>query len=149
MKKTRHDKIIELITEYDISTQDELSALLNDAGFKTTQATVSRDIKSLGLRKVPGMSGQKYAMPEARDNEKEKYQLILKEGISGIEQAATLVVIKTIPGMAMAVAAAVDGLNFREIAGSIAGDDTIMCACRSEKDAHFLVAEFHLLLNEI
>ena len=149
MKNSRQEKIIELINTSDISTQDELCTLLNQMGYKVTQASVSRDINSLGLRKIPCEKGQKYSLPSAPGSEKEKYLRIFSDGLIRFDQAANLVVIKTIPGMAMAVAAAIDELELSQIVGSIAGDDTIMCACRSEHDASVLINSFQTLLNEI
>ena len=149
MKLSRQEKIIELISANDISTQDELSSLLNELGYKATQATISRDIKSLGLRKVPFGTGQKYALPAARESGNEKYLRILNDGLVRLDQASNMVVIRTYSGMAMAVAAAVDELKLVQIVGSIAGDDTIMCACRSESDAAQLILDFHTLLKDI
>ena len=149
MKLSRQEKITELINTLDIGTQDELCSLLNNMGYKVTQATVSRDIKSLGLRKIPTDKGQKYALPAAVGSEKEKYLRIFSDGLVRFDQAANLVVIKTISGMAMAVAAAIDELELSQIVGSIAGDDTIMCACRSEQDAALLINNFQTLLKEV
>ena len=149
MKISRHEKIIELITSHDISTQEELCTLLNELGYKSTQATISRDIKSLGLRKVANGTVQKYALPVSRQPDKEKYLRIINDGLQKLDQAANLVIIKTIPGMAMAVAAAVDELQMSQIVGSIAGDDTIMCACRSDQEAVSLINDFRTLLKDI
>lgn len=147
MKKSRHEKIIELINEREISTQEELTSLLNELGYKTTQATVSRDIRALHLKKVPARSGQKYAVSNTNPSSEDKYLRIFSEGLTGMDQASNIVVIKTISGMAMAVAAALDGLDLHEIVGSIAGDDTIMCACRSEEDAYQLISKLNTLLK--
>ena len=140
MKSSRQEKILELITQYDISTQEELTSRLNELGYKTTQATVSRDVKHLRLRKVPTSGGQKYVFPGGDPDGREKYHRIFQDGLISIEPAGTIVVIKTISGMAMAVAAALDELKLEEIVGSIAGDDTVMCACRSEQDAQLLIS---------
>ena len=136
MKKGRHGKITELIENYDIETQDELAERLRDAGFQVTQATVSRDIRELKLTKVAMKSGrQKYAAWETAGEElSEKYIRVLRDGFVSMDMAQNILVIKTVPGMAMAVAAALDALNISEIVGSIAGDDTIMCAIRSADD---------------
>ena len=130
MKNKRHEKILEVIEKKNIETQEELAKILNEAGFVVTQATVSRDIKKLGLVKVKGKgSHQKYA-PKAASTlvEYDKYVRVLKDAITGMDDAENILVIKTVPGMAMAVAAALDSLRIPEIIGSIAGDDTIMCA---------------------
>lgn len=133
MKINRHAKIIELISKYNIETQEELAERLNQDGFSVTQATVSRDIRDLKLTKVPGDNGrQKYAVIQKADNVmSEKYIRVLKEGYASMDMAQNILVIKTVSGMAMAVAAAVDAMNWHEVVGCIAGDDTIMCAVRS------------------
>ena len=147
MKKPRQEKILELISEYDISTQEELTSMLNALGYKTTQATVSRDIKSLQLKKAPSKNGQKYIYTGGTHTSRDKYLRIFSEGMTGMDQAANIVVIKTISGTAMAVAAALDELKMDEIVGSIAGDDTIMCACRSELEASGLISNINQLLK--
>ena len=133
MKINRHAKIIELISKYNIETQEELAERLNQDGFSVTQATVSRDIRDLKLTKVPGENGrQKYAVIQKADNVmSKKYIRVLKEGYASMDMAQNILVIKTVSGMAMAVAAAVDAMNWHEVVGCIAGDDTIMCAVRS------------------
>ena len=133
MKVSRHAKIIELISQNDIETQEELAEYLNNAGFKVTQATVSRDIRDLKLTKVSVDGGrQKYVVlkPE-EDGMSEKYIRVLRDGYVSMDMAQNILVIKTVSGMAMAVAAAVDAMKWKEVVGCIAGDDTIMCAVRS------------------
>ena len=149
MKSSRQEKILELIKQNDISTQEELTSMLNDLGYKTTQATVSRDVKALKLRKIPSFKGQRYIAPADNSESRSRYLRIFSEGLVGMDQAANLVVVKTIPGMAMAVAAALDELEMEEIVGSIAGDDTIMCACRSEQDASQLIFRINSLLKDL
>ena len=133
MKINRHAKIIELINKYHIETQEELAEYLNQEGFKVTQATVSRDIRDLKLTKVSVDGGrQKYVVlkPE-EDGMSEKYIRVLRDGYVSMDMAQNILVIKTVSGMAMAVAAAVDAMKWKEVVGCIAGDDTIMCAVRS------------------
>ena len=133
MKVSRHAKIIELISQNDIETQEALAERLNGAGFKVTQATVSRDIRDLKLTKVSVDGGrQKYVVlkPE-EDGMSEKYIRVLRDGYVSMDMAQNILVIKTVSGMAMAVAAAVDAMKWKEVVGCIAGDDTIMCAVRS------------------
>ena len=133
MKVSRHAKIIELISQNDIETQEELAERLNGAGFKVTQATVSRDIRDLKLTKVSVDGGrQKYVVlkPE-EDGMSEKYIRVLRDGYISMDMAQNILVIKKVSGMAMAVAAAVDAMKWKEVVGCIAGDDTIMCAVRS------------------
>ena len=136
MKINRHAKIYELINKYNVETQEELADLLNQEGYKVTQATVSRDIRDLKLTKVQTKEGrQKYAALKTTQSElAEKYARILKDGFVSMDAAMNLLVIKTVSGMAMAVAAAIDEIGWTEIVGSIAGDDTIMCAIRTLED---------------
>lgn len=136
MKISRQTKMLELIKKYDIETQEELSAYLDKAGFQVTQATVSRDIRELKLTKVAvGNGRQKYvALLETSEDLSEKYARVFRDGFVSLDVAQNILVVKTISGMAMAVAAAIDALGLHEIVGSIAGDDTIMCAIRSVED---------------
>lgn len=135
MKIKRHSKIIELINTYDIETQEELAQRLEDSGFVVTQATVSRDIRDLKLSKVVyGDGKQKYSLMPKQDGISEKYLKILKEAFISMDMAQNILVLKTVSGMAMAVAAALDSLQMSEIVGCIAGDDTIMVAIRSVDD---------------
>ena len=136
MKVSRHAKIIELISQYDIETQEELAEYLNRAGFKVTQATVSRDIRDLKLTKVSvGAGKQKYVVHRQDEPEMgEKYIRVLRNGYVSMDMAQNILVIKTVSGMAMAVAVAVDSMKWNEVVGCIAGDDTIMCAIRTVED---------------
>ena len=136
MKVNRHAKIVELVRKYDIETQEELAEKLNEAGFAVTQATVSRDIRDLKLTKIPSDTGkQKYAIFQMENQDlNEKYIRVLKDAYVSMDMAQNLLVIKTAPGMAMAVAAALDAMKWREMAGCIAGDDTIMCAIHSVEE---------------
>ena len=150
MKVNRHAKIVELINKYQIETQDELAEYLNEAGFKVTQATVSRDIRDLKLTKVPAENGrQKYAvLQSAQKGMTEKYVRILRDGFSSMDMAQNILVLKTVSGMAMAVAAALDAMNWNEIVGCIAGDDTIMCAVRTVDDTILLMEKIKKLLEQ-
>ena len=136
MKVSRHAKIIELSSQYDIETQEELAEYLNRAGFKVTQATVSRDIRDLKLTKVSvGAGKQKYVVHRQDEPEmSEKYIRVLRDGYVSMDMAQNILVIKTVSGMAMAVAVAVDSMKWNEVVGCIAGDDTIMCAIRTVED---------------
>lgn len=136
MKVNRHAKIIELINKYHVETQEELADYLTQEGFKVTQATVSRDIRDLKLTKMPDEKGrQRYAVPQNVENGmSEKYIRVLRDGYVSMDMAQNILVIKTVSGMAMAVCAAIDAMKWNEVVGSIAGDDTIMCAIRSVDD---------------
>lgn len=150
MKKIRHRKIIELIEKYDVETQEELANHLKDAGFSVTQATVSRDIRELKLSKVSAGSGrQKYVVLKQDDKHMEdKYIRVLKDGFSSMDMAQNILVIKTVSGMAMAVAAAVDAMKFQEVVGCIAGDDTIMLAVRTVEDTQILMDKIHIMIEK-
>ena len=141
MKKNRHGKLIEIIQNYDVETQEELAAKLREAGFAVTQATVSRDIRELKMTKVPTTGGkQKYVILKQDDGHMEdKYIRVLRDGFISMDMAQNILVMKTVSGMAMAVAAALDAMHFSEIVGCIAGDDTLMCAIRSVDDTIVLM----------
>lgn len=136
MKINRHAKIVELINKYHIETQEELADYLNREGFKVTQATVSRDIRDLKLTKVPTDDGkQRYAVhQQAETKMSEKYIRVLRDGFASMDKAQNILVIRTVIGMANAVCAALDAMEWKEIIGSVAGDDTIICVVRSEED---------------
>ena len=143
--------IIELINEYDIETQDELTELLIRDGFNVTQATVSRDIRELKLTKVP-VDGdkQKYMVLQSQDQEAglyQRYVRVLQDGFLTMDKAENILVIKTVSGMAMAVAAAVDNLELPGLVGSIAGDDTVMCAIRTKAEVEEVMAKLDKLVH--
>lgn len=149
MKINRHAKIIELINKYHIETQEELAEYLNQEGFKVTQATVSRDIRDLKLTKVPYEGGrQKYAVHQTVETEmNEKYIRILRDGYVSMDMAQNILVIKTVSGMAMAVAEALDVIGFHEIVGCVAGDNTIMCAVRTVDDTIILMDKLKKIIE--
>ena len=148
MKQTRHIRIVELIEKYDIETQEELAEHLKQAGYKVTQATVSRDIRELKLTKVQSENGrQRYMVMQNQTAFSDKYIRILKDGYVSMDMAQNILVIKTVSGMAMAVAAALDEIHFHEIVGCIAGDDTIMCAVRSVDDTILLMDKLKKLIS--
>ena len=149
MKSKRHVKILELTEKYSIETQEELSEHLEKEGFYVTQATVSRDIRELGLYKVVGREGrQKYAaLKEKKLNLEEKYIRVFKEGCLSMDMAQNILVIKTVSGMAMAVAASLDAIGYSEIVGTIAGDDTIMCAVRSAADTEQVMEKLRRIVQ--
>ncbi len=140
MKVERHSKIIEIIGKKDIETQEELADALNCEGYNVTQATVSRDIRELKLSKISVNGRQKYAVLNRTDTVLvDKYKRVLKDGYVSMNMAQNILVIKTVSGMAMAVAAALDSMDWNEIVGTIAGDDTIMCAIRTVEDTKALM----------
>ncbi len=150
MKTQRHAQIIEFIQNKDIETQEELTLMLKESGFDTTQATVSRDIKELKLVKVPDERGKyKYAVKAKDDDIKvsAKFRTILEETVVRVDVSTSIAVIKTFPGMAQAAASAIDNMNWEEIVGTIAGDDTIFVALRTTDDALLLCKKIKELLN--
>lgn len=150
MKKIRHRKIVEIIEKYDVETQEELAGYLKSAGFTVTQATVSRDIRELKLSKVPTGSGkQKYVVLKQDDSHMgDKYIRVLRDGFASMDMAQNILVVKTVSGMAMAVAAALDALKFPEIVGCIAGDDTIMVAVRTTEETQNLMEKIHIMIEK-
>ncbi len=149
MKLERHSKIVELIGKYEIETQEELAGLLKDAGFDVTQATVSRDIRELRLTKAPGKNGRScYRVMESQEGYSDKYIRVLKDGFLSMDMAQNILVVRTVAGMAMAVGAALDAMRFNEIVGCIAGDDTILCACRSADDTIIVMDKIRKILAE-
>jgi transcriptional regulator of arginine metabolism len=144
MKAQRHIKIREIITTQEIETQDELVDELKKAGYNVTQATVSRDIKELHLVKVPTSHGTyKYSLPaDRRFNPAQKLKRMLQECFVGINQAENQIVIKTLPGNAHAVAALLDNLDWDEIIGTLAGDDTILVICQNKEVTGEIVQRF-------
>lgn len=149
MKDKRHEKIIELINQYDIETQDELAEHLRNAGFQVTQATVSRDIRKLKLSKVPARDGkQKYALLNGVQHQMlEKYVGILREAFVSMDSAQNILVIKTVSGMAMALATALDNINWKEILGCVARDDTVMCVIRTQEDTEAVMDELKKIVD--
>jgi len=140
MKYKRQSKILELINAFDIYTQDELADRLGKSGFAATQATISRDIKELKLLKIPASNGQyKYASAN-HDEEKAdaKFFNILNETVISVNTAKNLVVVKTYSGMAHAAGAAIDAINFPEVVGTIAGDDTVLLVFINDENAEII-----------
>lgn len=141
LKSKRHNKILEIINEIDIETQEELAEELKKANFDVTQATVSRDIKILKLVKMQNSSGKyKYVAPTKETNDiNTKLASILTNAAVSVENVDKFVVVKTLTGSAMAVAEAIDTLFDTEVAGTIAGDNTIFILVRSLDKAEELV----------
>lgn len=142
MKSKRHSKIIEIIKSKSIETQEELAEELKKAGFDVTQATVSRDIKNLKLIKKQDNNGKyKYTIIKEEKNEMvDRLSSILTNTVLNVENVDKMVVVKTLPGSASAAAEAIDSLHLGEIAGTIAGDNTIFIMVRTSEKAEMLVA---------
>ena len=137
MKTRRHAKILELIQERDIDTQEELLRCLREAGYDVTQATVSRDIKELRLIKTLSSEGR-YHYSTGQENTpgvSTKFLTLFADSVLSIEAAGHILVVKCMNGMAQAVCAAIDSTHWKGLVGTLAGDDTLFIACRSEEDA--------------
>lgn len=146
MKNRRHAKILELIAEHSIETQEDLAAELKQAGYEVTQATVSRDIKELGLIKtLAGDGGYKYASAALKTDKKEHLHKLFAGTMLSIQAANNIIVIKTMQGSANTVAVVVDGLENKDILGCVAGDDTILVVVSSNE----AVPEIMRLLNSL
>lgn len=136
MKSGRHAKILEIISEHAIDTQDELLNRLKDSGYKATQATISRDIKDLRLVKTLGTDGKyRYTAASNSNTDLRSNFAQLFSSVTSMDCAQNIVVIKTLSGMANAVCAVLDSTDNRIVVGTIAGDDTIFVACRTNESA--------------
>ena len=152
LKNKRHEKIIDIITNKDIETQEELADELRIAGFDVTQATVSRDIKLLKLIKVSTSSGTyKYGILSNRELEEakkiERYKNIIASSILSMETIDKILVIRTIPGAASVVGEVIDSLNLEDIAGNIAGDNTIFVLVRNENSLNYIQNKINKLIK--
>lgn len=146
MKNTRHEEIVRLVTENIVATQDDLIFLLNKSGFHVTQATVSRDIKKLGLVKTVDNNGvQRYIVHSAKSVKPTSHDYIFSTSVISVGHAVNDIVIRCYPGMANAACAVLDSLDFPEILGTLAGDDTILVIAKSEKDAESLCNKINSL----
>lgn len=137
MKTKRQEMILEIIRKYEVETQEELISYLLKEGYEVTQATASRDIRELKLTKIATDNGkQKYVvLSDGREQMSDKFERVFKDGFLSLDLAMNIIVIRTVSGMASAVCAALDAMKIAGIVGSIAGDDTIMCAIRSTQEA--------------
>ena len=150
MKVKRHNKIMEIIGSCHIETQEELIDQLRAAGFDVTQATISRDIRELKLAKVMSETGEyKYILPKSGENDgRHVYSKALSGSIKSVDCALNDIVIKTYPGLADAVAAAIDSLHQHDILGCVAGDDTIILIAHSAESALNLCKRLRKIANE-
>ena len=148
MKNNRQDKILEIIEEELIETQEQLIERLASYGIKSTQATISRDIKQLHLMKEPtGDGSYRYAVSahKTKLNFAERFRIILRESLLKVDRAQNIVVLKAITGLGSAVGAAFDGMDIPMMVGSIAGDDTVMIVMRDEQSAIEFCEEISLM----
>lgn len=149
MRYSRQNKILELINNQEVETQEKLASLLKAEGYDVTQATISRDIKELQLIKVLASNGRyKYSMGNSIEAPiSDRFVKIFKETIRSVTPAENIIVVKTLSGCASAAGEAIDSLNFPHIAGSIAGDNTLMVVIDSVESVPQILAKFHELLK--
>ena len=150
MKKNRQEKLLELISHYEIDTQDELIALLRDHGYDVTQATVSRDIRELKIAKMTtGKGSYRYVLPKqsVETGSGMKFSTALIDSIVSVDHACNIVVLKTYAGLAGAVAVGIDGMNMHQVLGCVAGDDTIFVAARTEAAAKHFSERIHIMMK--
>jgi len=136
---------VEFIKEQEISTQEELVEALQNAGFSVTQATISRDIKELGLIKVPGSLGMsRYTLPGESVNPRneDRMKRLFQDAVISLDNSENLIVIKTLPGEAQGVASTIDNVGWPEVIGTVAGDDTILIIIKTKKFTHATMKKF-------
>lgn len=150
MKAGRHRKIIEIITSKTIETQEDLALELRLKGYKVTQATVSRDIKELGLIKVPaGENKYRYAQPQVNRlvNVHHRLQRMFQDSVTNIDYSENLILIRTLPGTAHAVASCIDQTEWPQIIGTVAGDDTILIIVKPKKSVPTVINNLNKLME--
>lgn len=151
MKEKRQAEIIRIITEQAVETQEQLLAQLKLKGIKATQATISRDIKELHLIKEPAGNGAyRYvavSRKAAHHNHAGRLRNIFREGVTSFDIAQNIVVVKTMPGLASAAGAALDGMDVQGLVGSLAGDDTVLLIMRTNQDAEEFLNEIRAMLE--
>lgn len=151
MKGRRQEEILDIISTVDVETQDQLLAELKKRGIAAAQATISRDMKELHLTKEPtGYGSYRYAVGEqsSSGDQSGRLRTIFREGVLSFDMAQNIVVIKTMPGLAAAAGAAMDGMELPGLVGSLAGDDTVLLIMRTAEDASALCGEVRRLLSK-
>lgn len=149
MKNERQEKIVEMVEKYTIETQEELISLLSQLGYDVTQATVSRDIRDLKISKILTPRGTyKYVLPQKPEGTNVRFKSALSESITKIDWAMNQIIIKTYPGMAQAIAAAIDGIDDESVLGCVAGDDAIIVVTRDIESAERVGADMRRLIRE-
>lgn len=149
-KAERQSAILRTIAEHDIDTQEQLAALLRETGMLVTQATISRDIRELGLSKVASSDGSSHYAPLTRTEveKNERLSRIFAESVLSIAQADNLVVVKTLSGSGSAAAELIDSLTWPEIVGTLAGDNTIFVAVESREKVHSVIQRFQEMMRK-
>ena len=148
LKNSRHKKILEIIRSQNVETQEELMQKLCESGYSVTQATVSRDINTLRLVKIPdGSGGYKYSETGLKSSANTlKYFAMFTENVTSVSRGQNIVCLKCLTGMAQAVCASFDSINKENIVGTIAGEDTIFILCKTDKDAEALTDEMQKMM---
>ena len=149
MKNSRQKRILEIIRFNNVETQEELMRMLSESGFSVTQATVSRDINSLRLVKIPdGSGGYEYAETVMKSSANtNKFIAMFTENVTSVSRGQNIVCLRCMTGMAQAVCAAFDSINKENTVGTLAGEDTIFILCKTEKDAEALTEEMQKMLS--
>ncbi len=150
MKTQRQAKILEIISTTNVETQEQLLGLLQEAGFRSTQATISRDIKELRIiKELSSLGNYRYATAEHEIDGTFSARLntIFKECVIGFDYAQNIIVVRTLPGLASAAASAIDSMNIHSVVGSLAGDDTVMIVMRDSNAAAVFCGEIKSLLG--
>lgn len=149
MRYARQNKILDIINNYEVETQDKLVSLLKKGGFKVTQATISRDIKELHLIKTLSSTG-KYIYTVGKNMDQpisDRFVKIFKETIQTVAASGNIIIVKTLSGCANAAAEAIDSLNYPNVIGSIAGDNTIMLVINDPANVPSLVNKFNEMIK--
>ena len=152
MKKHRQEKMLELISRYEIDTQDELIERLRDHGYEVTQATVSRDIRELKIAKMTTGNGTyRYVLPKQQSDAATgmRFSNTLIDSIVSVDHACNIVVLKAYAGLAQAVAVGIDGMNMHQVLGCVAGDDTILIVARDAECATVIADRIRMLLKNL
>ena len=150
MKSQRQAKIIEIISNHNVETQEQLLNLLQDEGFRATQATISRDIKELRIvKELTGLGAYRYtvANSEVPSTFSARLNTIFRECVTSFDYAQNIIVIRTLPGLASAAGSAVDAMNLSMVVGSLAGDDTVMIVMRDNNSAAAFCGEIKNLIS--
>lgn len=148
-RSARQSKILEIISMYEVDTQEELVARLKELDFDVTQATISRDIKELGLIKIPSSeSGKyKYAFADNANQTPNKYIFLLKEAVISLKTVKNFLVIKTLKGLASSICTIIDKFNLEDLLGCVNGDDTVMLIFANNEDSEYTLNKLENILN--
>ena len=150
MKSKRQSKIMEIIAGRNVETQEQLLALLEEEGFRCTQATISRDIKELRIvKELTNLGSYRYTASagEADGSFSARLNTIFRECVTSVDYAQNIIIIRTLPGLASAAASAIDAMGMNKVVGSLAGDDTVMVVMRDNNAAAAFCGEINTLIN--